>query len=1365
MESYIKEIQHIENFLLRRNKLFQNLSLHISGIFYVTDENSVITYISKTASDVFGYSSEEMTGLPFVTFLVDENKQKAIDAFHHAIDSKENIESIRLEMKRKDKTTFFAELNLKTLVSDNKLIGTAGVIQDITDRVLQEKALCYKNRFFRAVNLYSLTLANIPNDELLPFIGDRLLQKLNSTVAWISFYEKETSELVIQHACSALPNDPYLNQFMRENIKNGRIHISPDFRDEMIQKQFTLSNSFKTVAIRSIPEDKIDDLVSYFNLHWFMGLSLIHENALLGTMMVAGQSSQPVPDKHDVLAFAGVTANAIKRLQAEKALSDTNERFRKLVKYSSDFVEILDAEGKELFVSGSVKSITGYSPEEVTGSNAYLNIHPDDVPLLKKLHTSLLANPQTKYKAQYRLRCKNGKWKYLEAVGSNLLDDPAIQGIIVNVRDISDRKQTELKLAESEELYRLVVENTNDMILVNQDERIVFANRKTRNLLGYDEKQIMEVPFERLFHPDDLYEHCNRSRMLENKINPPQSYTRMLNKNGKIIQTEIYSIPILWKGQFSVLSFITDITDRYAMETALKNSELKFRTYFEKSPLAITTSDSNGHILDVNPATCKLLSYSRSSLLEMNIIDLVHPDDKNTYLHVQNALITSDHAEASVRCITGVRKELWLDTLVARLGENETIGFSRDVTSQKFYVRLLGAQKELAESISQSRSLEDILELCLNLSIEISGMDCGGIYLLNPVSGTFDLKTHSGLSERFLNAVSSFGSDSKNVLLIQKKKPVYTMHQSGTIPLNKNETAEYLKALAIIPIVYQNQSIGCLNVSSHVVEECSGDVRIALETIAGEIAPAIVRQQISARLKEREENLNIFFNTVQDVFLILNTNGDIMDVNPIAESVLEYSKKELLEKNFADVFYTEDAKNVTNNLQLCRGKHSIEFTSCTTTKLGQSLTIETRLSSGFWNGREAIFAVSRDISERIRSENQRLDLERKLLQAQKLESLGLMAGGVAHDFNNVLMGILGHTELSLLKIPDTDPVKSHLRNIQKSVLYATNLTQQMMAYAGKASFVKQHIHIESVVNAIHALICSTISTNIKFKLVVEPNLPCIYADPNQIQHVFLNLIINAAEAIGEKPGLIKLKADSFQFKAEHVSEDISFKNLSNGRYVRISVSDTGCGMDTDTQKRIFEPFFTTKLTGRGLGLASVLGIVKGHDGEFHLKSRPGLGSTFEICFPVCRSKSSTVSADSIQINTGLQPKGTVLIADDDPNLREILKEMIEFLGYDAMVAPDGLTAVEQLEKHKEKVSLVILDLTMPDIGGIEAFNRMKQVSKHLKVILVSGFSKENIPPKHEIPGLIGFLTKPFSFTQLKNTLADNMSSLSNNFPD
>jgi PAS domain S-box-containing protein len=1352
MKKYITKIKAIEHAVEDREKLFGDLENHFFGVLYLTDTKGIITCISSRVSSLFGYSADEMTGSPFITYLPEHQMEKALSAFQTVISENKPLKLLILEMKHKSGWTFFGELNAKTVKSNGTVLGTIGIIRDVSSRIKQEEELARQNRLLKALNEYSLKLANIPKDQLLPYISQRLKDKFSSKLSWISFYRKESSELVTEYIAPENSSDPVFNDLVNTYLAGARIPLNHILYRDAIQEKYLVSDTLETFLSDSVPAQVCKKLTDHLNADWFLGVALIHEDELTGALFISGGKNHPVPGREDVLAFAGVTANAIKRMQAEEALHNSKERFRKLVKHSSDFLEILDKDGNEIFVSGSVETITGYKPEEVVGSNAYNNIHPDDIEMLKSVHRNLLHNPDTPYRAEYRLRCADDTWKHLEAVGSNFLADPLIEGVIVNVRDITDRKLAEEKLKQSEELYRLVVQNANDMIVISQGEYIVFANRKTMTLLGYSETELFTMPFPEMIHPEDQREAMERYRLLLTGIVPPKAVMRVTKKSGDCIYTEVSGIPVFWNNAFSVLSFISDITDRYAMEQTLRNSEQKFRTYFEKSPLVVAITDDQGVILDINPAIKTLDSNADGKLIGTNIFDQADPDLHATLSRVYNTLATDNQAETSLKFQNSEGRVIWFDTLITKLEDRRYISFSRDVTSQRYLMNMLVAQKELAVSVSRADTIQDILNECLLSALCVSETECGSIYLINPITGKLELKVHTGLSESFVKASASFEPGSECITRVNQGKPLFITQKGDRLPFSTGDAGENLKTLAVIPITIDSNTIGCLNIYSRTLSTCQPEMCLILEAIGGEIGPAIKRQQIASRLKEREENLNIFFNTVQDALFILNGDGQILELNPKACRLLGYEPTELYEYDFIELHQTDQKDYLTSILKDCnKGKPAV-ITIPMITKNNETVPIETHVTPGRWNSYPALFAVSRDISERIRAENMRVDLERQLLQSQKLESMGIMAGGVAHDFNNILMAMLGHVELSLYDPSLPAPARTHLSKIQNCIRHATELTRQMLTYAGKASYEKDVVSIRDIIDSVTTLMRSTIQRTIKLVIDFDSNLPVIYADPGQLHHVLMNLIINATEAIGSKTGVIKVTVDQLTVDRDMIDRMSVYGDFSEGHYVQIAVTDTGCGMDSEMLTRIFEPFFTTKFTGRGLGLASILGIIKGHDGCLGVSSQPGVGSTFDIYLPVYAQKYHLAQTPEIIAVPDFQAGGTILIADDDKALRELFADMLKTLGFCVLLSSNGVEAVEIFKENSTAVDCVLLDVTMPEMSGFDALRNIRDISGTVKIIMVSGYSEESLISNIGYPQIDGFLSKPFTFDQLKTIL-------------
>jgi len=373
--------------------------------------------------------------------------------------------------------------------------------------------------------------------------------------------------------------------------------------------------------------------------------------------------------------------------------------------------------------------------------------------------------------------------------------------------------------------------------------------------------------------------------------------------------------------------------------------------------------------------------------------------------------------------------------------------------------------------------------------------------------------------------------------------------------------------------------------------------------------------------------------------------------------------------------------------------------------------------------------------------------ERALGHAAKLESIGVLAGGVAHDFNNLLTGILGNASFALELLADSHPARSALDSAVLACRSAADLTQQLLAYAGKGKFIVKPVDVSVVIQAISSLIESSISKKVQLHLNLAKDLPMIEADPTQMQQVVMNLILNGAEAIGDNLGTVTVTTRTQEVDQAYLANTFLPGEVNPGIYVAIDVQDSGCGMDEATMSKMFDPFFTTKFTGRGLGLAAVQGIVRGHRGTIRVYSVPGKGSTFRLLFPAA-GEAAPVESEASQPDETLRGTGTVLVVDDQPLVRTVAQRALRLFGYATIAAEDGIQAIQRFREHADKVDLVLLDLMMPVMDGVETLQHLREISPDVPVILSSGFSESEATRKFAGKSLAGFLQKPYSARQL-----------------
>jgi two-component system cell cycle sensor histidine kinase/response regulator CckA len=381
---------------------------------------------------------------------------------------------------------------------------------------------------------------------------------------------------------------------------------------------------------------------------------------------------------------------------------------------------------------------------------------------------------------------------------------------------------------------------------------------------------------------------------------------------------------------------------------------------------------------------------------------------------------------------------------------------------------------------------------------------------------------------------------------------------------------------------------------------------------------------------------------------------------------------------------------------------------------------------------------------------ERAQVQEKLLHVQKSESLGLLAGGIAHDFNNLLTAIMGHASVALLKLPESSAARPSIDALVAATRRAADLTQQLLAYSGKGRFQIRLIDLSEHIREIVTLLEAATPKQVQLRLELASSLPAIECDVAQIQQVVMNLVINATEAIGDQRGSVLVITGQQTIDASYPADGLTGEAPKPGDYVFVEVQDNGRGMDEATKQRVFDPFFTTKSTGRGLGLAAVLGIVRAHHGVMRIYSAVGHGTTFKVLFPA-----QSAPAETMAVSVREEPKGTgtVLIVDDEVYLRRAARSILEHYGFAVIEAESGDRALEVYEEAKGSIVAVLLDMTMPGISGEETFRRLRQIDPEVTVILSSGYNEIEATRRFTSKGLAGFLQKPYTAGQLGEYVA------------
>ncbi len=378
-------------------------------------------------------------------------------------------------------------------------------------------------------------------------------------------------------------------------------------------------------------------------------------------------------------------------------------------------------------------------------------------------------------------------------------------------------------------------------------------------------------------------------------------------------------------------------------------------------------------------------------------------------------------------------------------------------------------------------------------------------------------------------------------------------------------------------------------------------------------------------------------------------------------------------------------------------------------------------------------------------------------QAQKLESLSVLASGIAQDFNNLLVGILAHAGLALRALGSSSPAdhltaRESIEQVEAAALEAADLTKKLLAFSGKAKLTVQPLDLAHLLNETRPALRRSVDPKLELEFNLTSQLPLISGDPAQIRQVITHLLSNAVDAIGPRAsGRIAIGTGIVEFEEGEADQDLLPEPLAAGRYIYVTVGDDGVGMDEATLAQIFDPFFTTKSSGQGLGLAAVLGIVQGHRGALQVASQPGQGTTFKVYFP-CLPSTAPVLRPQVEDDTSAT--ASILVVDDDPTVRKVTRKILAAAGYGVVTAGDGVEALARLHERGGEISAVILDMRMPRMGGIETFDEMRRLFPNLPILMSSGYDPHDDAGYPLGSGPVGFLHKPYSPAELTDKLKE-----------
>jgi len=761
-----------------------------------------------------------------------------------------------------------------------------------------------------------------------------------------------------------------------------------------------------------------------------------------------------------------------------------------------------------------------------------------------------------------------------------------------------------------------------------------------------------------------------------------------------------------------------EITERKQAEEALRESEERLGRFLESATDACSLFDSRLNYLTINEAGLRLFppGTKREHVVGRNILDLI-PTLRQTgrydkYLEVMQTgePFSAEDAVPDHKLLGGV----YLNIRAFPVGDGLGM-IVENVTDRK---RAEEALRESRERLQFHVDRTPLAHMVFDLSFRVT---------------EWNLAAERIFGYRCEEAVGQLALE----LIVPRE--AHPAVQEALEDLRRGEIASYSQDGN--NLTKDGRVITCQWFNTP-LRDSDGRV-VALACMAQDITE---RKKAEEAVRESEEKYRNLVERNNDGVIIAQDRVLKFCNNRMGE-LFGYTVHEMLEIPFLDHFSPDERPRIRDIYQRRLRGESVPSTHEMAALHRDGTRIEIETNSGIitHQGRPATFSFLRDITERKQAAARERRLEKQLQQAQKLESLGVLAGGVAHDFNNLLAGMLGHSELALSKLPPENPACANIERVVQAAERASHLSRQMLAYAGRGQLEFRPTDLNDLAREILHLLEAAVPKRVRLSAQPTETPAVIEADLGQMQQVIMNLVINGAEAIGERPGNVMISTGS-----ETLSDDerrysrFTATNLASGRYVFLEVRDDGPGMDEETLSKVFDPFFTTKFVGRGLGLSALLGIVRGHKGGIDVQSEPGKGTTFRLVFPV----TGQAPEDTKVVAAEGSLAGTILVIDDEEVVRTMTSEMLTPHGMKVLTAESGTAGVALYKERYAEIGLVLLDYSMPEMGGEETFKELRKINPDVPVILTSGFGQEEATRRFAGQGLTGFMQKPYRLAAL-----------------
>ncbi len=1302
----INLLKHTEEALKESEEKFRDIAQLTPQIIYEIDADYRLTFFNAEAKRMLGYAQEDIhQDFDIFTLFPEEERSRVRHSFEKII-KEGSSHGNEYTMVRNDGTRIPVIAYSAPVFRNGNFGGFRGVIIDISERKKTEDDLRLNEERLEAV-LRLNQMVSSDTHEITDFALEEAVRLTKSTVGYLAFLDEDETTLtmyswsVIALGECAITDKPIIYPVSKTGLWGEAIRQ----RRPVITNDYNAPSPLK----KGYPEGHVK-LTRHMNVPIFEGNRIV---------LLAGVGNKTNEyDESDVqqltLLMQGMWG-LISRKRADEARRESEQIYRSVIDNIQDVFYRSDKDGRLLMGSPSGAALFGYgSVEEMIGlSLDSFWVYPED---RERLIGEIRKHGRVQ-DFEGMIKKKDGTPFYASFTTHFYYDDAGnflgTEGII---RDITKRKQAERALQESEALFRSQFEFGNIGIAITSVEKYwLRVNKRLCEMFGYAEEELLRKTWTEMTHPDDMDLNLAQfNMMLQGGIDAYEMDKRFFRKDGGIVYTHIAASCSRNPDRSVdfVITSIQDITERKKTEEMLKISEKRYRNIFENAVEGFFQSTPEGRFLSVNPAMAKMCGYATPEEMVEGITDLgpqfyVYPEERKAFMKRLEAYGVDEGFEHQV-----YRKDgsiIWIssNTRAVRDNSGKIIfyeGTNEDITKRK------RAEAELTASEMFLKQTQSIARL--------------GGWKANP--HTDYLEWTDGIYE-ILEAPRDY-------------RPGFEEGSKYFLP-------------RYIPLI-RDKVTNCLATGETFVIEAEviTDTGKELWTEVRGLAPILEggRSYVAGTLQditERKESEKKVLESEQAQRAILQASP--IGICRIRDRSLEwfneymcritgYGENELRGQSTRFLYTDEEEFNRVGDFLYRKGQAETKWVR----KDGAIRDIFLQVSR---TGSNAYILTASDVTGRKQ-------LESQLLQAQKMEAVGTLAGGVAHDFNNILSAIMGYASLLQLKIDRDSPLSSYISQILTSSERAAQLTQSLLAFSRKQQITMKPFLLNDAIANIQKLLVRLLTEDIDLKTHLTHERLVVLGDVNQIGQVVMNLVTNARDAM-PMGGVISIYTSRFAMDDKFVGIHGFGKP---GKYAQIMVSDTGAGIDEHVLPKIFEPFFTTKAVGKGtgLGLSLVYGIIDQHDGYIDVKSEPGKGTSFFIYLPLI--------AQSLEAKGGQRSeaalKGTekILIAEDNKEVRNLISMVLMENGYTVITAEDGLEAIRIFSE--QAVDMVILDVIMPRMNGKETLDGLKKQQPSLKVLFMSGYTYDIIEEKGIHEEGVDLILKPLKPDELLKKVRELLDS-------